>query len=273
LDPYFQWIGEVVLANSDHPEKGSRYPVELLVGLITSGLWIAALVAIYVRTGWPEPWRLKPNEFGDFLAGTFAPLAFLWLVLAVFLQKRELQLQREELMQSTEALILQASETRALLEESKQSVNVARAALEGQQKDKLEDRLNSQLDLVAQRIILVSDGCAATYHNVQYYVFGRRSGLEEAESKGGADRVLAMSLEKSIVFNGVIQEYPDAEVVKPTIVIQFLQDVVVALNRIIEAAHEAGAEVVMTRVEALGLRAIILSLEQTIRWLQTKTLN
>jgi hypothetical protein len=38
------------------------------------------------------------NEFGDFLAGTFAPLAFLWLVLAVFLQRAELSDQKTALL-------------------------------------------------------------------------------------------------------------------------------------------------------------------------------
>ncbi|MEP1443259.1 MAG: hypothetical protein ABJK39_09650 [Hyphomicrobiales bacterium] len=37
------------------------------------------------------------NELGDFLAGAFAPVAFLWLVAAVFIQSRELAAQRQEL--------------------------------------------------------------------------------------------------------------------------------------------------------------------------------
>ena len=40
------------------------------------------------------------NEVGDFLAGVFAPLAFLWLVVSLFLQRKELQLQRIELGQA-----------------------------------------------------------------------------------------------------------------------------------------------------------------------------
>ena len=46
---------------------------------------------------------LPPNELGDLLAGAFAPLAFLWLVLGYFQQQRELRL-------NTEALLMQASE-------------------------------------------------------------------------------------------------------------------------------------------------------------------
>ena len=37
------------------------------------------------------------NEVGDFLAGFFAPLAFIWLVTAVLIQSRELELQQEEI--------------------------------------------------------------------------------------------------------------------------------------------------------------------------------
>lgn len=42
-------------------------------------------------------WCGKLNELGDFLAGFFTPLAFLWLVVGYFLQKEELSLQNEEL--------------------------------------------------------------------------------------------------------------------------------------------------------------------------------
>jgi len=44
--------------------------------------------------------ELNPNEFGDFLAGVFAPVAFLWLATAVLIQAQELSAQREELAQT-----------------------------------------------------------------------------------------------------------------------------------------------------------------------------
>lgn len=46
----------------------------------------------------------KLSELGDFLAGFFTPLAFLWLVIGYLLQKDEFQLQREELKRTGEAL-------------------------------------------------------------------------------------------------------------------------------------------------------------------------
>jgi hypothetical protein len=40
---------------------------------------------------------LTANEWGDFLAGVFAPIAFLWLVATVWIQSDELRAQRKEL--------------------------------------------------------------------------------------------------------------------------------------------------------------------------------
>lgn len=49
--------------------------------------------------GWREQLFgcLTMNELGDFLAGTFAPLAFIWLAAAVLIQAEELRAQRNEL--------------------------------------------------------------------------------------------------------------------------------------------------------------------------------
>ena len=57
----------------------------------------------------------KSNELGDFLAGVFAPLAFLWLVFGYFLQQKELK-------QSTETLKLQAKELNLQTRELKNTV-------------------------------------------------------------------------------------------------------------------------------------------------------
>lgn len=53
------------------------------------------------------------NSLGDFLAGMFAPLAFLWLVVTVFLQKQELALTRREMVETREVMIEQAAEAKA----------------------------------------------------------------------------------------------------------------------------------------------------------------
>ncbi|WP_227609490.1 hypothetical protein [Acinetobacter sp. CS-2] len=60
---------------------------------------------------------LKLNEKGDFLAGVFSPLAFLWLVYGYLQQGRELK-------QNTESLRLQAIELRNSVEEQKKLIKI-----------------------------------------------------------------------------------------------------------------------------------------------------
>ena len=76
------------------------------------------------------------NEVGDFLAGAFGPVAFLWLVLG-FLQ------QGEELRQGTEALLLQATELKNSVEQQSimaaaatQQIDAQHAALELQRHER-----------------------------------------------------------------------------------------------------------------------------------------
>lgn len=67
--------------------------------------------------------KLELNEMGDFLAGGFAPLAFLWLVFG-YLQ------QGEELKQNTEALKLQAQELKNSVEQQKELVTIQKQEAE-----------------------------------------------------------------------------------------------------------------------------------------------
>ena len=68
---------------------------------------------------------MKPNEWGDFFGGIFAPLAFLWLILGYLQQGDELQL-------STKALHLQAKELKNSVEQQRELVEVTRMQLESE---------------------------------------------------------------------------------------------------------------------------------------------
>jgi len=64
------------------------------------------------------------NEFGDFIAGAFAPLAFFWLVRGFYQQGKGLEqnsealtLQADELRKTTQALELQVQEMKASVEQ------------------------------------------------------------------------------------------------------------------------------------------------------------
>ncbi|WP_398493349.1 hypothetical protein [Variovorax sp.] len=98
-------------------------------GVITSGLW--ALLALILIIFAERPCKL--NEWGDFVAGFSAPLAFLWLVLGYRQQGRELNnntqmldLQTKELAQSTAALKLQADELKNSVEQQTLLVEATR---------------------------------------------------------------------------------------------------------------------------------------------------
>lgn len=71
-----------------------------------SGHWLLDFFPLYLSCH-------SINELGDALAGAFAPVAFLWLAGAVFIQGRELQAQREELSHTRAVMSEQVGETRA----------------------------------------------------------------------------------------------------------------------------------------------------------------
>lgn len=94
----------------------------LAVGGMITTVGYLAFIGWYWSGQWSLLLELKPNEFGDFLAGVFAPLAFLWLVLG-FIQ------QGVELRHSADALWLQGEELRNSVEQQKGLVSVTQEQL------------------------------------------------------------------------------------------------------------------------------------------------
>lgn len=91
----------------------------LATGLLLSLLYVLVGLA-YVHDRWDKLAALPPNEFGDFLAGAFGPLAILWLVVGYFQQGKELR-------QNTEALRMQAAELKASVEQQQRMAKAAEA--------------------------------------------------------------------------------------------------------------------------------------------------
>jgi hypothetical protein len=92
----------------DSTSLASRRDRQVQLGLVLTTLWLGAgVLYIAASLGWAAFLRLPLGDLGDFLDGAFAPLAFLWLVLGLFLQQRELAannlaIQRQfEVMQRT----------------------------------------------------------------------------------------------------------------------------------------------------------------------------
>ncbi|KEO87346.1 hypothetical protein EH30_06855 [Erythrobacter sp. JL475] len=94
--------------------------------LTIAGVIATSIYLIFIGWYWRDQSQsllaLSPNEFGDFLAGVFAPLAFLWLVLG-FIQ------QGIELRNSAKALWLQGQELKNSVEQQRELVEVTREQL------------------------------------------------------------------------------------------------------------------------------------------------
>jgi len=73
---------------------------------------------------------LPPNEIGDFLAGVFSPLAFLFLILGYLQNTQALKMQSKELKASTDALNQQALELANNVEEQRKLLSVTQQELE-----------------------------------------------------------------------------------------------------------------------------------------------
>lgn len=126
-------------------------------------LWLLALFT-YAFASWGKIAKLEPNAVGDLLAGAFAPLAFAWLVVAVFLQRSELQAQRKELKQNREALMLQAKELHNSVAQQKALVEATTEEFKRAQIAHQELRFNDPLNFWSLKIhTLVMLGPETTY--------------------------------------------------------------------------------------------------------------
>lgn len=132
-------------------------------GFVITGAWILGLI-LYVAFSRDSIVDLAPNELGDFAAGAFAPLAFLWLVLGFFQQG-------EELRHSGQALWLQGRELQNSVEQQRELVKATREQLQFE-----SDRLTAQaeeLDRNAQPVLdMKSGGSTPTERDgMRSYVF------------------------------------------------------------------------------------------------------
>ncbi|MGV1751519.1 hypothetical protein [Agrobacterium sp. CG674] len=91
-------MAEIKSASND--EIGNEYKRKATVASwVYMGIITIVVVWQVFHYGSPDDWleKTKLNNLGDFLAGVFAPIAFIWVAVAVFIQSRELSLQRDEM--------------------------------------------------------------------------------------------------------------------------------------------------------------------------------
>lgn len=113
------------------------------------------------------------NAWGDFFAGFFAPLAFLWLVLG-YLQ------QGEELKHSTEALKLQAEELRNSVAQQSQLVSISREQVK-QEQEALQEERERLKDIARPKFVLIPEGVGRREGGFVYFL--RVSNVGNAATK------------------------------------------------------------------------------------------
>lgn len=97
--------GWLVCFKSNRRKFNKSWPAKL------TAMWLLLVVGSSA-INWPAFGDMRPNEWGDFLAGSFSPLALFWLVAGYIQQGKELKL-------NTEALLLQQQEMKHQVEEFK----------------------------------------------------------------------------------------------------------------------------------------------------------
>lgn len=98
---------------SDTQEKKIKNATKWAIGFTV--VWLSCFfILLFIKRCTIS--ALELNEWGDLIAGTFAPLAFFWLVYGYFQQGEELRLNREALLLQQHELAEQVKATNALVD-------------------------------------------------------------------------------------------------------------------------------------------------------------
>jgi len=131
------------------PDRRTAFGVGLTFLWVTVG-------AVYIGQGlgWQRFFEQPLGEMGDFLDGAFAPLAFLWLVLGLFIQQRELA-RNNDAIQRQHEIMLRTAEHAAI-----QTQAIAANELHARQDTFMElaELVGKQLEVIAGMLYLSSQG-------------------------------------------------------------------------------------------------------------------
>ncbi len=127
--------------------KRTGWPLAIWLGLVLTAVWLLGVGFVCWRQ-WTDLVSALPNNIGDFAAGATAPLAFLWLVVAVFLQMQELRDQRNE--------------SRALREEWEKQTSLREREDEFRRREHLAEGIEMEIQLLARDLSrTLKDECFA----------------------------------------------------------------------------------------------------------------
>ena len=115
-------------------KQKTKQSSRITLGFIATAIYLAAVVcAPFFLNAVPN----SANEWGDYFAGFLAPVAIVWFIATLVLQRNEMELQRHELELQREELALQRKEmelTRGVLgDQNEIQLRTAEANLEANQ--------------------------------------------------------------------------------------------------------------------------------------------
>ena len=129
----------------EHHEHKDR---RIWFGLAATFIWVL-LGFIYISSniGWSSFVTLPIDEMGSFLEGAFAPLAFLWLVIGLFIQQTVLAENNRELRRTN-------------LQSEKQTQAIAATELNARQETffKIAENTRKQLGAISGLLFISSQG-------------------------------------------------------------------------------------------------------------------
>ena len=160
------------------------------LGLSLTTTWLI-LLSLYIShtVGWRNIADLPIETLGNFLEGAFAPLAFLWLVIGYFLQKKEL-------MQNTDAIKMQFVEIQKSADQAVIQSEAIRASESHARKQSflhIAESVKQQLGAIAAFLFLSSQGGSGSGVVTQEEIGNLWGSLNNTDPEGFSRTLLQLS--------------------------------------------------------------------------------
>ena len=134
--------------NNNIETIASQKDMRIVYGVVLTLFWLLlGMLYISYNVGWPQFISLPIGDMGTFLEGAFAPLAFLWLVIGLFIQQSVLAENNRELRDNN-------------IQSEKQTMAIAATELNARQETffKIADNTRRQLGGIAGLLLQSSKG-------------------------------------------------------------------------------------------------------------------
>lgn len=116
-----------------------------IIGLSLTIIWMVIIALLFIPR-YSEFIELSLNEIGDFFAGIFAPIAFLWLVLGYLQQSHEIRQNTEALKLQVIELQQQVSNTKDIANNSVTQTQITKLSLDNQIRQSWSNFFESLVD-------------------------------------------------------------------------------------------------------------------------------